>query len=328
MIRCIRFSSFLTIQDNWKTLEKNNSLYPFQGWDYNNLFAQHFINKNNLLLLGVFDEKKLIATAAFERLEDTAIFVGMKPVLGNQELTDFGDIIIGDRENQLEEIWNAILAYLKKENIQSLRLDYVRDDSKTYEHFKNTQTRNIKVQTTLQEVSPFVSLPKIWDEYLAALNKKQRHELERKLKRLESQLYSVKFIDIVTDRSFDEFVRLHRLSDPKKNSFMSEDMKAFFWELTQQTFSSWKMKQCTLSIDKKTVASLLYFANEKEVLLYNDGYDPAFGQFSPGILLKVLLLLQCLQRGISRFDLLRGGEKYKYDLGAIDKQLYKIEILL
>ena len=68
------------------------------------------------------------------------------------------------------------------------------------------------------------------------------------------------------------------------------------------------------------------FANQDELWLYNSGFDPEFSFYSTGVVLKALSIKKAVEDGKKKYDFLRGGERYKYELGAKDLQLFRIEM--
>ena len=46
---------------------------------------------------------------------------------------------------------------------------------------------------------------------------------------------------------------------------------------------------------------------------------------SPGIVLLAVVIERLIADGVSRLDLLKGDEPYKFRLGATPRQLYRIE---
>lgn len=253
-----------------------------------------------------FCEEQNIVEGVWEKCEDKLVLLGMKPVLGGQEVTDYSPMNL------------TVLP----EGFKKIQLDYVREDSQTWENFKN------KGVITKIEVAPYIDLPGTWEEYLESLERKHRKELKRKIKRLEAEKSFYECSKATVKADFEEFVRLHRLSDPAKNQFMSEPMKAFFWEIMTQPIAGWKSSLCFLKIEGKTVAGIMSFESDEEYWLYNSGYDPEFSFYSVGLLLKAHSIKKAIEAGKKKYDFLRGNERYKYELGAKDLQLYKIEIEL
>ena len=76
------------------------------------------------------------------------------------------------------------------------------------------------------------------------------------------------------------------------------------------------------------IASVLAFKHQENILLYNSGFDPQYGRLSPGLILKAYLIKRAIERKFKIFDFLRGGERYKFELGAIGVKLYQFSVNL
>ncbi len=257
----------------------------FQSQEYSEIFKKNFC------------QEKDIVDSIWEIYGDKLILLGMKPVLGGQEVTDYA-------KTDIKRL---------PEGYKKIQLDYVREDSKTFSAFAKSYGG------TKQEVSPYINLPKSWEEYLNNLDRKYRKELKRKFRRLEETSYK-----IVAENNLQEFVHLHRLSDPAKNKFMSEPMARFFKDVYETKFPGWQTSLSFLKIEDKYAAGIMSFISQDEWWLYNSGYDPAFSYYSAGLLLKALSIKQAIEQGKKKYDFLRGSERYKYELGAKDLQLYKL----
>ena len=256
----------------------------FQTKEYLEIFARHFCRQADII------------DGIWEKYQGKLILLGMKPVLGSEEVTDFA---------------NTDLINLPQGH-KTILLDYVREDSVTHKHFGPGQA---------QEVSPFLDLPGTFEDYLSGLDRKYRKELKRKLKRLESIKH-----EFVTEPNIDEFIRLHRLSDPHKNRFMTEPMAAFFKDVFEAKYPGWVAGSSFLKIEGGYAAGIITFSSDSETWLYNSGYDPKLAFYSVGLLLKAWSIKQAIEGGKKKYDFLRGGERYKYELGAKDLQLYRIEL--
>ena len=173
------------------------------------------------------------------------------------------------------------------------------------------------------DVAPFLNLPASWDEYLFQLGRHDRHELRRKIRRLE-KAGAFKICHEGGVAEGDEFFRLMKISGEDKRSFLSPDMTRFFQDVIS-VFSPKKMLSlCFLKIKGENIAAVLSFVYRNDVLLYNSGFNPQFYKLAPGLILTAYLIKQSIENGIKRFDFLRGGERYKYNLGGKDRKLYKI----
>ena len=62
--------------------------------------------------------------------------------------------------------------------------------------------------------------------------------------------------------------------------------------------------------------------------LYNSAYDPQFGHLSVGLLTKILCLKESIQKGMKKWNFLKGAEPYKYRLGGQEVPLYNCLITI
>ena len=166
------------------------------------------------------------------------------------------------------------------------------------------------------------------ESYLESLDKKQRHEIRRKLRRVER--------DVPDSRvrlssggpelpaEVDRFIDLHRKSTGDKEAFMTPDMQAFFHSIAQATAEAGWLRLSFLEFGDQTVASLFCFEYGNELLVYNSGYDPKlYPELSPGWVLLAQVIQQAIAQGLERVDFLQGDEDYKYRFGGIDTPVYR-----
>lgn len=281
-------------------------IYPFQTQEYRNLFKRHFIA----------DPKSCVQfeNIEYELLPDNrAVLIGMKPVLGGQEISDFGIESISNGEDIHKTL-------KEKYAIQTVQYDYIREDSMAFQTLQSI-AQNPPIQ---QEVSPIITLPSTWEEYLESLERTDRKELKRKFKRLETISHSFHYLESQEiENEFSDFIRLHKLSDFAKEKFMTGPMELFFKDIFSLSIQGWKQKIAILKINDMSVASVFFFENEDSLLLYNSGYDPEQKYYSVGLLLIAQLIRYSIENKKKKFDFLRGNERYKYDLGGTDVKLYK-----
>ncbi|HUS15146.1 MAG TPA: GNAT family N-acetyltransferase [Chloroflexia bacterium] len=181
------------------------------------------------------------------------------------------------------------------------------------------------VWSAVEETCPAVSLPADWESYEAGLGKKDRHELRRKLRRLEAYPAAVTWRLYVAPAevagALDEWLDLHRLSGEAKAEFMTPAMESFFRALPAAFPGT--LEIATLYVDHRPAASYLSFRAGGRLLLYNSGYDPAYRDLGTGFALLVYRIRRAIEEGITVLDFLRGDERYKYDLGGQDHFIYR-----
>jgi CelD/BcsL family acetyltransferase involved in cellulose biosynthesis len=170
--------------------------------------------------------------------------------------------------------------------------------------------------------SPSVKLPGSFDDYLASIPSKQRHEIRRKARRLERDLAPWR-TRLTSPESLqddlDAFVAMHRLSEGDKGAFMTPEHEALFRRVGAATLDKgWLRLSWLETNDGERLAAVWSFSLRDHWLVWNSAFDPAHRELSAGMVaMGEAIRLACEER-CTVFDLLRGDEPYKYRFGAQD----------
>lgn len=176
--------------------------------------------------------------------------------------------------------------------------------------------------TEQTEVAAVLHLPSTFDDYLAMVGKKERHELRRKTRRYARALGEVRLRTwFSATGGFDEFVRLHRLAPGAKGQFMTDRTAALFRELAG--LGGWRVDLLEVG-DGQASACVFGYSDTDAYYLYNSSFDPSYSSLSPGMVLLASLINRTIEEGLTRFDFLKGGETYKRRLGAAHRPLYTV----
>jgi CelD/BcsL family acetyltransferase involved in cellulose biosynthesis len=193
------------------------------------------------------------------------------------------------------------------------------------------QNQGYEVLCHPEDVSLELDLPPTWNEYLAILKNKQRHEVRRKLRRLwEAGSAEYRCVDIgrEVEDYLDIFLQLFSLSRDEKASFMNPKMESFFRSLAKAMAEIGLLRLGILQLDKVPAAMTMGFDYNGSHYLYNSAYDPQFNHLSVGLLCKILCLKESIEKGRKKWNFLKGGEPYKYQLGGQEVPLYSCQIII
>jgi len=176
---------------------------------------------------------------------------------------------------------------------------------------------------------PYIPLPGDWGAYLAGIDKKQRHEVRRKMRRAESSGLPMRWYIVgESDRLEEELNGLFRLmaNDSQKAAFLTERMRCQMQALARAAFDHGWLQLAFLEIDSEKAAGYLNFDFADHIWVYNSGFDPKFNVYSPGWVLLGYLLKWANASGRQAFDFMRGDEDYKYRFGGIDRSVVRVRI--
>lgn len=250
-------------------------------------------------------------------------------LLGGTEVSDYLDLLSPAQDNQLE--WQQVLDELEQAEWEVLDLHCIPAASPTVASVTAiARDKGWQVHLAREDVCPQIELPPTWDEYLATrLDKKQRHELRRKMRRAEEEVkVAWRWVDATGfDAGLETFFQLHKASHPDKQAFMNERMQRFFRKVAGATLAKDWLRLGLLEYNGESVASYLCFDYGNDRLVYNSGFDLSlYGSLAPGIVLLGYLVRDAIEAGRKNFDFLQGNERYKYDMGAKDTDVMRLVV--
>jgi len=297
-------------------LSQTSSFFQQQSWLQ--IWMKNFPIEYEIV--GIIEDEKLIGIAPISISGEQVSILGTTPILGKEQVCDFGDIVCLPQKEDL--VWKSLREYLsKKYGGKTFLIRFIKESSPSFPILKS-----ISSNATIVETSPYISLPTSWEEYLEMLEKKDRHELKRKLRRLETANYRVYRADPIEENN-RQFISLMKQSAPEKARFMTGPMERYFIDILTQIGTD-QLMLWFMDINSHPVAGVIAFKYKGEMLLYNSGMNLAYKHLSVGLITKTLLIKYSIELGIKTFDFFQGNEHYKYDLGAKDNNLYQFTITL
>ena len=254
-------------------------------------------------------------------------------LVGCVEVSDFLDMLIATGWER--SVYYCLLGWLQSEEAPAwdfLDLCNLPEESMSYQVLPSIfESAGLRVEVSQEDVAPHVHLPARYENYLSRIDKKQRHEIRRKQRRVEREL-EVEFSLIQSmdelQGAMDEFLRLQRMSHPDKETFMTPHMERFFRIMAGRMLEAGSLHLSFLSLNGEKAAALLGFEYKRELLLYNSGYDTQrWASYSPGWVLLGYVIQHAIARGIEVFDFLQGDEEYKYRFGGHDYRVMRTRIV-
>jgi len=315
--------SFASLDSYWAESKHKlnwNTFFVLPGWL--EVWWQVFGSDFQLYLRAVRQEEKIIGVAPLLVKGKTA------SIIGSADVCDYLDFIV--IPGMEKDFFHVLLNDLRQKGISQLDLKPVRPDSTVFTNLV-ALARQWKYEVLCYEegVSVELDLPPTWDEYLAILTKKQRHEVKRKLRRLwevdNVEYHCIKVNQEVESR-MDTFLKLFSLSQEDKANFMTSQMESFFRLLAETMAKIGLLRVGTIEVNDLQVAMIMGFDYNNTMYLYNSAYDPNYNHLSVGLLSKVLCIKESIQRGNKKWDFLKGGEPYKYHIGGKEIPLYACQI--
>lgn len=228
--------------------------------------------------------------------------------------------------------WAAFFREGRRAGLDALDLFPVRPDSVLLTHgVALCRALGLSVSVEPCDVTVEMPLAGSWEAYLLSLSGKQRHEVRRKMRRLE-EAGTVGFRAVsdpgATDGALEVFFRLFQSNREDKARFLTPAVKAYLETLCRAMSREGMMRLCFLDVNGTPAASALCFDDGETVSLYNNGYDAAFASVSVGLVNTIYTIKDAVERGRRRYEFLRGDEVYKFRLGGQEVPLYRVRIAL
>lgn len=317
----------------WNDLLKESvSDTPFLRHEYQRGWWEHRgggeWQNAQLILISAREDGKLIGIAPLFIAE----YEGKNALLliGSIEISDYLDVIVrmGDHSRFITGLLD-FLASSFADNWSSLDWYNLPDSSPTLAAFKaESESRGWTHLEEMYRPTPRIALNGDFEEYLSRVEKKQRHEIRRKMRRaIESERGVRWFISDMADpeAEIDAFLKLME-QDQGKASFLRDSMRAQMRDVIRTAHENGWLWLAFLEADGQRIAAALNFDYGNKLWGYNAGVNRDFMDLSPGWVLLGLILQWCCENGRYEFDFMRGDEDYKYRFGAVNKYVMRAKL--
>jgi CelD/BcsL family acetyltransferase involved in cellulose biosynthesis len=279
--------------------------------------------------LGGPGEAHIVAVKADGRL------IGLAPLalsgatarfLGSHEVCDYQDLVC--LPGCEARVLGALLEHLAGLGIRAVDLRTLRPDSQAMMALRQVAPGQWEQGLGPDEVTFECPLPSDWEAFLGQLDGKQRHEVRRKVRRLESQC-AFTFGPLADPRAAaDTFVQLFRRNRADKADFMNDTMVGYFRALIDALEHRDLLRLFFLRVAGQPAAAVLCFDYNGVRYLYNSGYDEQYEPLSVGILSKVFSIRDAVATGCRQYDFLKGAEIYKRRIGGQELPLHRCQFNL
>jgi CelD/BcsL family acetyltransferase involved in cellulose biosynthesis len=297
---------------------------PFLSYTWQREWARSFAHGRRLEIRTVKSgDGRLVAILPLYEAEP-----GRFVLIGGADISDYLDLLVVAGHEQ--DAWTALLE--SRAGASAIwELHCVPEASPTVTLLPGLAVEpGLTVTTAVEERCPVLVLPESWDAYLERLSSKDRHELQRKIRRLQreasdARMTCVRRPDDVQTRIGD-FLDLHRRSRVGKARFMDAHMESFFRQIVVLLAEEGVVRLWFLDTASGPAAAFICLEWDGTVGLYNSGFHPDHAALSPGLVLLAHIVRDAIERNKERFDFLRGEERYKYEFGPVAEAVYTVKI--
>lgn len=331
------------------TLHKDFSEIPAAAWNQlagagisNTPFARHEMLSEwwktrgggewpeaELMLVSASEEGRLVGIAPLFKAE----YQGRPALLlvGSIEVSDYLDLIV--RPDDLERFLSGLLDFLASSGpCAGVPLDWYNllDSSPTLPALKEeARKRGCAYHEETYRPTPRISLEGGFDAYLARIDKKQRHEIRRKMRRAAESAVPVRFYVVedasTLDSETEAFLDL-MAHDTNKANFLTPAMRTHIAGVIRTAAQQGYLWLAFLTIGDKKAAAALNFDYADKLWGYNSGVSREYMELSPGWVLLTHQLEWACEHGRYEFDFMRGDEDYKYRFGGVNRFVMRVVV--
>jgi CelD/BcsL family acetyltransferase involved in cellulose biosynthesis len=259
-------------------------------------------------------------------------------LLGSIEISDYLDLIV--RVDDQARFLAGLLDFLASSDVRvgSPRpydwsaLDWYNlpDSSPTLAALKTeSEKRGWTHHEEIYRPTPRIPLNGSFDVYLSRVEKKQRHEIRRKMRRAAESEKNVRFhvIDSTADieSEMNSFFAL-MVQDPNKEQFLHPEMREQMTVTIRNAFERGYLWLAFLEVDGDKTAASLNFDYKNKLWGYNSGVGREHMELSPGWVLLAHVIQWCCENNRSEFDFMRGDEDYKYRFGGVNRFVMRVKL--
>jgi len=320
---------------DWNALvEQSIANTPFSRYEYlsewwKTLGGGEWNASAELILVSAKENDKLIGIAPLFIAE----YDGQRALLlvGSIEISDYLDLIV--RAEDHARFTSGLLDFLASSSAgEWSALDWYNlpDSSPTLAALKmEADKRGWTHHEEIYRPTPRIALNGSFDEYLSRVEKKQRHEIRRKLRRAaESGRVRFHVVDHTTDieSEMNDFFAL-MVQDPNKEQFLHPEMREQMSVTIRNAHRYGYLWLAFLEVDGAKAAASLNFDYKNKLWGYNSGVGREHMELSPGWVLLAHVIQWCCENGRYEFDFMRGDEEYKYRFGGVNKYVMRTKVM-
>jgi CelD/BcsL family acetyltransferase involved in cellulose biosynthesis len=252
-------------------------------------------------------------------------------LVGSIEISDYLDLLV--RPADLQPFLNNLLPCLDSLPLpewKALDLYNLLETSPTLPALEAAaQLHKRSYQVERLQHSPYIPLPGDWETYLSGIDKKQRHEIRRKMRRAEESGVPLRWYILQDAQKVNEEIDALldlMAQDDDKAAFLTPAMREQMHKTISCAFEVGCMNLAFLEINGEKAAAYLSFDYLNRLWVYNSGLNRKFNEFSPGWVLLGYLLRWANEQKYEELDFMRGDEEYKYRFGAKDRFIVRATV--
>jgi CelD/BcsL family acetyltransferase involved in cellulose biosynthesis len=325
-----------SLRAEWRRLYSASGAPPFLSWEWIAAWQQWLSHGRTPFIICARDGSKLVGLLPLgveeHALPGLLVKARRLSFLGEGfGAADYLDLLALPEYEQ--EVASAIFDHLARHvSFDVLEMDGLAADSPNLPLLAQLFGRgaNFRYRLTPLFVCPQVELNGDW----AAVLKQSRRadNFKRRLRQLRAREgfeYRVITHPAESEAAFERFLKLHEAGwTDRGGSDVTghESLRSFHRDVVVLLAKAGLLRFDELWVEGDCRASIYGLDDGQRYCFYNSGYDQAWKNASPGLVLLGLSIEEAARRGIERYDFLRGTEAYKFDWANTTRETVSVLI--
>ena len=314
---------FLNLKEAWNRIVNLNNYSIFSTFEWSFYYWKAFHKSKKLFIITIVDQNDEIICIA-PLLRKNYIFKNKYTFISDLD-SDRNDFIIkpGYEKDSFDCIMNLICKDL-------FVLNNISENSVIYSYILSSEVLSNEYSLKKQNVSPYITIDKNWDDYKNTISKKLANDSRRqKIRLAKSGNLEYQFADqekeiIYMLNKLDEFKGNRNYSNKiAKNYFDRIGIKNFLIEICNSFNDKGYLALTSLWSSNQVCAVHLGFIFKDHYYYYLPSFNPKFFSYSVGRLLMEYSIQKSFELKLKKYDFLNGDEEYKYKYSDNQINIYQ-----
>lgn len=313
------FSQFEDLRGVWNAiLEKTRDKEVFSTWEWLFCSWKHFGKGRDLRILIAQENDRVIGIAplVLSKYSFLRLCKLRKIEFIGSPHSDYNNFILLKKEKECLKLFLNYLTEFSDWNLLELR--DIHEGSVSANSLQGVCDGQIsKLKLRVSTLCPYINLPASTEAFVNRLSRNMRRNLRKRMRKLREKYR----VQVETQRDFSSakeameiFFKLHQKrwrSKGKQGAFASKAFRAFHLDLAGIFDEKGWLALYFLTVNDDPIAAVYSFDYALKKYGYLTGFDPDFGRYGVGNLLKMYVIEECIERGFREYDLTRDFEPYK-----------------
>lgn len=340
-------NDFASLKSTWNDLLQRSSHTVFSTWEWLFTWWKHFGNNRRLIILLATEDNKLIGIAPLMYSVHSMMGLRQGKIQFIGTGTTSNTFIIedqGSNNNDLTPSYADFIIENGHENCLPCFFDYLQNLHEKWTcaelgEIPENQIALSRLNQISNNIKPvymclYTPLPSSYEALLRNINRKDRKEMGRYLRRIKKCGFKTELVDCSKNHSIsngmNELFEINQKRWSAKGlpgAFADPRLRSFYLDIADSfSQNGWLGLYC-LKFSEKTVSVLYGFKYKNKYYAYKTSMDPEYSRFSVGNLLFLKVMEKCIQEGLLEFDFMWGTDPYKRQFSASEKSAYKAIVL-